>query len=212
MYKYLLMSDEFIKKALEVAAGDYVRLMIERGRVARELAEIDREVAKLSMKVVSLATLTDDAPKDIAVSETLKAVSNIGLTDAVRSVLRASGDWMTPKEVRDRVLKLGLDLSKYQNPLASIHTILGRLDKEVEVSAIESASQRAARHRGKMAGKPKLIFRWKGPVETVWERLQKLPREKADEVVKEVAKNLAGDHIRKLMTGKSRGRKKGETY
>lgn len=81
--------------------------------VERQLAEIDREVDKLSLKVVSLATLCDEAPKDIAVAEVLKEVSKIGLTDAVRSVLRANGDWMTAMQVRGRIVKLGVDLSKY---------------------------------------------------------------------------------------------------
>lgn len=165
------MSDEFIKEALKIAALDYVSLNIKRSGIEWELAEVDRERAKLSMKIVSLAALCDDVPKDIAISETLQEVSKLGLTDAVRSVLRASGDWMTARQVRDQVVKLGVNLSKYKNPLASIHTILDRLsDKEVDVALLDKKSN-------------KFGFRWKGKVETVWDRLGALPREKADEVI-----------------------------
>lgn len=180
------MSDEFIKKALESAATDYMLLQIDRDGIKRQLDEVDREIAKLSLKIVSLAELCGDIPKDIAVSETLKEVSNIGLTDAVRSVLRASGEWMEAREVRDHIVRLGIDLKKYKNLLASVHTILDRLfSKEVE-----AASPR---------GSKKIVYRWKGPTETVWERLQKLPREKADEVVARTADSVATKEFRKVV-------------
>lgn len=201
MYNSHLMSDEFIKIALEDAALEYVSLMNKRSDMERQLAEIDREAHKVSLKVVTLATLCDEAPKHIAVAEVLNEVSKLGLTDAVRSVLRASGDWMTPMEIRDQVVKLGINLSKYQNPLASIHTILGRLDKEVEGAIEETSRQRAARQRGE-ATKPKIIFRWRGRVETLWDRLANLPRDKADKVMKETAEGISKKQMDKLWTTK----------
>lgn len=208
------MSDDFIKKALENAAIDYIALMGRRMQAERVLAEVDREAAKLSFKIVSLAALCDDIPKDTVITETLKAVSKLGLTDAVRSVLRASGDWMTAKDVRDQVVKLGVDLSKYQNPLASINTILNRLDKEVDMGLRETPAERQANIRakpnkgGEIKTKGKFIYRWKGPVETVWERLQKLPPDKADEVVKQTAKSLAYDELHRRIRKRSTARKK----
>src|ERR1044071_1948134 len=204
---YANKSDVFIKTALEAAAVDYTKLMRQRNEIEAQLAEIDREVAKLSFKVVSLAALCDEIPKTTAVVETLKDVSKIGLTEAVRIVLRASGEWMKATEVRDQILKLGIDLSKYQNPLASVYTILNRLDKEVDVSSTESSSSMAAKHRAAkqsgeyiiQADRAKLIYKWKGRVETVWDRLYTLPREKADEIVKETAESIANERWRKFV-------------
>jgi hypothetical protein len=180
------MSDEFIKQALKQASFDFINWKMKREEEERIVAEIDREMAKLSLKIVSLAALCDDIPADIAVSETLNELSKVGLTDAVRSVLRANGGWMEATEVRDQIVKLGVNLQKYQNPLASVHTILGRLSsKELDV-----AQQRDTK---------KIVFRWKGPVETVWERLSKLPRDKADKLVAETASTVATGELRKAV-------------
>jgi hypothetical protein len=213
---YTELSNDFIKSALEVAAAEYSRLMGKRYKVEQELAEIDRDVARLSFKVVSLATLCDEIPKDIAVVETLKDVSKTGLTEAIRIVLRASGEWMTAMQIRDQILKLGVGLSKHKNPLASIYTILHRLDKEVEMATAESTSKimakyQAAQERGEkgfQAVKAKFVYRWKGPVETVWERLNALPREKANEIVKETADTIAKEHWRKQMRSPKKTKKK----
>jgi hypothetical protein len=149
-------------------------------------------------------------PKTTAISETLNDVSKIGLTEAVRIVLRANGGWMTPQQIRDQIRKLGIDLSRYQNPLASIHTILDRLiDKEIELDVLETPKQRAARRRGEEV-KAKAVVRWKGPPETVWERLQKIPRDKADEIVKHAAEGISKEQIRKVVMSDIRKRKKKE--
>lgn len=175
------MSDDFIKKALEVAAVDYINLMMKRTQLQKEMAALDRQEARLNLKMVSLAALCDEIPADTPIGEILGKVSKAGLTDAVRSVLKSSSDWMTAKQVRDQILKLGVNLDKYQNPLASIHTILGRL-KEVEFTLLDEK-------------KNVWGVRWTGPVDPMWERLQNLPREEADKFVAETAKALVHDTL-----------------
>jgi len=60
----------------------------------------------------------------------------MGLTDAIRLVVRGAGVPMTPVEVRDRLHAIGFDVSKYANDLAAIHTILKRLNDSGEVRFI----------------------------------------------------------------------------
>jgi hypothetical protein len=55
-----------------------------------------------------------------------------GLTDACRMALKAAGHPLTAIEVRAQVAALGLDLSRYANDLAVIHTILRRLAQSGE--------------------------------------------------------------------------------
>ena len=59
----------------------------------------------------------------------------MGLTDAVRLALRA-GVPMTPIDVRDRLLAIGVDLSTYSSELAVIHTVLKRLNEAGEIRLI----------------------------------------------------------------------------
>lgn len=195
------MSDEFIEKALQNAAIAYLKLKLTRSDIEWQLSCIDRDLTKAALKVVSLAALCDDAPKDRVIKETLSDVSKMGLTEAVRSIVRASDDWLTAMQIRDQVVRLGVNLSKYKNPLASVYTILGRLEDEVDISMRQSGSSRGK--KGKSA-KETFVFRWKGQAETVWDRLQALPPEKADEIVKKTAHEIAGDQIRQASRRRSK--------
>lgn len=63
----------------------------------------------------------------------------IGLTDAVREVLKAGDRAMTPAEVRDGLIRLGINPDDYTNLLASVHNVLKRLAKANEVDAGHTA-------------------------------------------------------------------------
>ena len=63
----------------------------------------------------------------------------MGLTDAVRLALR-SGVPMSPMEVRERLLAIGVDLSIYSSDLAVIHTVLKRLNEAGEIRLIPRAN------------------------------------------------------------------------
>src|SRR5215831_15452550 len=58
----------------------------------------------------------------------------LGLTDACRLVLRNAVEPLTALGVRDRLAAIGIDLDKYSNPLASIHTVLKRLHEGGEIA------------------------------------------------------------------------------
>jgi hypothetical protein len=60
----------------------------------------------------------------VAVGEDL---SGLGITDAIRNVLEASADAMSPGDVRDALSQKGFDLSGHSAPMSSIYKILGRL-------------------------------------------------------------------------------------
>jgi hypothetical protein len=54
-------------------------------------------------------------------------------------VVRGAGVPVTPADVRQRLQSIGFDLSKYQNDLAAIHTILKRLNESGELRFIPRA-------------------------------------------------------------------------
>jgi hypothetical protein len=117
------MTDSY-RKALEDAKRKLLELVSQRD-------QIGVDIERLKAVIEALANMLDN-PEDTS-SELCEMESILGpggLTDAVRRTLEAStARGMTPVEVRDALVSSGLDLSRYVNPLASIHTILKRLVK-----------------------------------------------------------------------------------
>jgi hypothetical protein len=114
------------RQALEAAVREYEEL-------GRKRREIDDRLAQLSQTIGTLNRLCGFAPSVFW-----------GLTDACRIVLRNAGHPMTPTEVRDRLLGIGVDLSKYSSGLAAIHTVLKRLRDAAEVRFVQLESGKFA--------------------------------------------------------------------
>jgi hypothetical protein len=109
------MTHEDYRRALESATREYEELGVKRRAIDDRLAELAQTIGTLS----KLIGLTPTVP--------------LGLTDAVRLVVRGAGVPMTPTEVRDRLRGIGFDVSKYVNDLAAVHTILRRLNQSGEL-------------------------------------------------------------------------------
>jgi hypothetical protein len=120
------------RRALEAAIDEYERLKAER-------EQIETRLAQLRQTIGALAPLCE-----------LPRPEDLGLTDACRSVLRARFGPLTPVQVKDDLVTMGLDLSTYSNPLASIHAVLKRLAGAGEVIRLKT--------RGK-----KTVYAWKRP-------------------------------------------------
>jgi hypothetical protein len=119
------MTTEDYRRALDTAVREYESLGQERQDIDRRLSELAQSITTLSR----LCGLTPTVPW--------------GLTDACRVVLR-SGLPMTPMDVRDRLLAIGMDLSKYSSELAAIHTVLKRLNEAGEVRFLVGGPRQGA--------------------------------------------------------------------
>ena len=111
------MTNADYRAALAAAAKEYEALGEERRRIDDRLTQLAQTIGTLSR----LMGLTPTVP--------------LSITDAVRLAIRA-GVPMTPTEVRDRLLSIGVDLSSYSNELAVIHTVLKRLNEAGEIRII----------------------------------------------------------------------------
>lgn len=147
---------------------DYKQVLEQAFEQLRELTEqrdqVDLEIAKLQHFVRATANMLPDEER-VFFQATVEewARDQLGLTDAIRNVLRTGAKWLTATEVRDSLLSTGFDFRGYtSNPLASIHAVLKRLKPdEVETTTIEgvaayrwkaSASTRLRpRRRGRLA-------------------------------------------------------------
>jgi hypothetical protein len=125
------MADDY-RRALEKATREYEELLAERTR-------LDERLAQLAQTIGSLMRLCDLTP-----------TVSLGLTDACRMVLKAAGHPLTAVEVRDQLETMGFDVARYANDLASIHTILNRLNQAGQVDFVPRAH-----------GKP--AYRWRRP-------------------------------------------------
>lgn len=119
------MTAETYRTALDAAIKEYERLGDERRTIDRRLSELAQTIGTLSR----LLGLVPTVP--------------LGLTDACRLVLRG-GLPMTPVEVRDQLLAIGVDLSVYANDLSAIHTVLKRLNEAREIRLIPRAAGKSA--------------------------------------------------------------------
>ena len=109
------MTHEDYRRALDAATREYEELGAERQGIDTRLAELAQTIGTLSR----LIGLTPTVP--------------LGLTDAIRLVVRGAGVPMTPTDVRDRLRAIGFDISRYVNDLAAVHTILKRLNESGEL-------------------------------------------------------------------------------
>jgi hypothetical protein len=108
------MTEDY-RRALEAAVHEYEALGQKRREVDQRLAEVAQTIGTLSR----LCGLTPTVP--------------MGLTNAIRLVVRGAGGPMTPIDVRDRLRAIGFDVTKYANDLAAVHTILKRLNDSGEL-------------------------------------------------------------------------------
>jgi hypothetical protein len=109
---------EDYKNALDAACREFEQLLQQR-------ADLEKRLDQLHETIASLTRLCGYEP-----------TVPLGVTDAVRLVLRRIGAAATPLEVRDRLRAIGFDLSKYSNDLSAIHTVLKRLQKAGELHVV----------------------------------------------------------------------------
>ena len=120
------------RRALEAAIEEYERLKQQREAIETRLAQLRQTIG-------ALGPLCKLPQQDVP-----------GLTDACRSVLRATFGGLTPVEVKAGLETLGLDLTASSNPLASIHAVLKRLVKAGEAMRLRTRQK-------------KVVYVWKHP-------------------------------------------------
>jgi hypothetical protein len=105
-------------------------------------ADADKQVMEYTNAIRALAQVMEDRETADSVLATLEELSGgMGFVDAIRFVLRVSPKPLTPSAIK-ALITVGkkMDLSRYSNPMASIHTTLRRMVDSGEVGISENAS------------------------------------------------------------------------
>jgi hypothetical protein len=135
-------------------AADYERDLAKSRKLLAELLqereELEVQIAKQRQMVAALAVLCDDKR-----SKTMHEIDFGGITESCRAALRAAGPrGLTPPELRTSLRRMNFPVDDYSNALATIHSVLKRLEsyKEVRVAIHD-------RHEGRDLS----VYQWVGP-------------------------------------------------
>ncbi len=113
--------------------NDFLAAVDELQRLETTYSDLGTQIARQKKKVAALHELADLDDEGIA------AIGLVdGITDAVRTVFRSAEKPLNPAEVRTRVEALGLPPQK--NILASVHTVIRRLQESGEIAPVGDVS------------------------------------------------------------------------
>jgi hypothetical protein len=107
-----------LRDVLDNYQGELERLLQERTRLDARILPLQHDIRH----VARMVDVTVDDP-----------ITQLGLTDAIRYVIQHAGKHMTPVDVRDELLKRYCDPEDYRNLLASVHTVMKRLERAGEI-------------------------------------------------------------------------------
>src|SRR5207244_9556456 len=122
------MSIDF-KQWYAEATAELRTLQERREDLARQTAEIEGKIGGLIQTINAVAGLAGEEPVPLPPG----SGEVIGITNRIRNILRESGQPLSTTEIRDLLETAGCDLKAYSNPMATIHTVLRRLEEGEEI-------------------------------------------------------------------------------
>ncbi|HEY2390572.1 MAG TPA: hypothetical protein VGK22_05320 [Candidatus Angelobacter sp.] len=121
-------------QAYETAKLDLLKQLQKRD-------QIDLQIRKLKHTVKALGELCGASPDEIdklLLTEGFAIDSGMGFTDAIRRLFRIHKKALSPVDVRDDLLKIGIGRDQV-NLLSSIHTVLRRMVEGGEIEKTDDA-------------------------------------------------------------------------
>jgi hypothetical protein len=122
---------------------DYNRMLYEAKQdLARHLVKrqkLDQKIARLHAVVGDLQNLCaelDQKNFEKNVERVIKKDLKVGITESARLILQEHFFPMTASDLKEKIEARKLQLARYANPLAVIHTILKRLVQSGEVRVV----------------------------------------------------------------------------
>jgi hypothetical protein len=105
-------------------------LVDQRTSLENELSEVKNQIEHLTGAIRHISPLSGSLP-----AFRVDDLSELGITDAIRAVLRDSTEPLNAGDIAKTLMERGFDMSRYTSGMASIYKILRRLmddSKEIE--------------------------------------------------------------------------------
>lgn len=151
--------------ALESAKAELDDLLQKR-------REISLRVLRLQQTVSSLEALSEEDEAEKVTVEKQGVPFTTNLTAAIRYVFRElPNSGLTPVEVKNHLINMGVNLDKYKQPMVPIHNTLKRLAHQGELGCIRTADAN------------KSVYRWISPFVRALARTTESPTMPVDEVL-----------------------------
>jgi hypothetical protein len=131
------MAREQYKQAYAAAKLDLLARLQKRD-------DLDQQIHKLKATVKALGELCGVAPEEIdklLLVEGFAIDAKPGFTEAIRRLFRIHQKSLSPPEIRDDLLKMGIGVGQV-NLLSSIHTVLRRMAEAGEIEKTEDGTFR----------------------------------------------------------------------
>jgi hypothetical protein len=108
----------------------YVSFVAEQVELETKLAELDVQREDTRKHLERIRRIVAELGAMYGLQSDSNNLSALGFTDAVRAVIRTAGpNYISANDIKDKLQQGGFDLTQYQNPSASIYTILNRLEE-----------------------------------------------------------------------------------
>lgn len=134
------MADSFYKRAYKEAQKELTDLVTQQEEIERRILMLRQTVSNLQALCESKKIEIMPSPGDEYIVEYLLTKST--LPDEIVTILRAYWPaWNRPSEVRNELEKLGYDMARYTNPLATITMVLKRLVEAGKVQEMVHTEQ-----------------------------------------------------------------------
>ena len=128
------MARDASRQTYETAKLDLLKLLQKR-------EHLDQQIRKVKQTVKALGELCGAAPEEIdklLLVEGFAFDTAPGFTDAIRRLFRIHRTPLSPTEIRDDLLKIGIGREQV-NLLSSIHTVLRRMVEGGEIEKMDDS-------------------------------------------------------------------------
>jgi hypothetical protein len=127
-----MTDDKQVLKLVSEKEAELHNKVMERDRLNVEIMMLERDVRNLRTMLF----------RDVLEAQG-KRLTAVGLTEAIRTVLRRHGKPMLPADVKIHLRILGFDLGRFKNPAAAVHNTLARMAMAGELIYNQSTKEYA---------------------------------------------------------------------
>lgn len=121
------MTDETIRETIKNLRRDLIKTLGQRDRLNLKLIELQNQIKSLeAVRARNVLANLREGEQSI-----------VGLSEAIRSVMRIKSKPMTPADVKESLVILGFDFSRFSNPSAAIHSTMKRMAGTGELEYLE---------------------------------------------------------------------------